>query len=587
MIAHTHHRLSGVGWTLVVAVYIVVAAIVSYPLVRHLGTALAGIPADAGVHLWCMDTFWTNLRAGENPFFTNRIFYPIGTNLAHSSCVPVLSLFALPFLSHLILYGGLITLLSFVVAALGMALLVRTLTADDGAAAVAGLLYGFNPVLLSLVWVSIFVQLASAAFLPFAVLFFVRFMRSAGLRPLLGLSAVAWMIALTHVYTAAAFIVTMVVLGVVMMPGRMTREHAGWALLAGAGNLAVLWILLRFVFPPLDASDIPRGGYGFTSASVVNLADLLVPSARNPLLGWLNGKWATDGNNGDLNSYFLGWGILTLAVGAVVCRCRDREVVALAAAGAAVLLVACGTAIRVGGTILLTHEWTPFEWLSRLPFFELLDSPRRLVVGVPVAVTALAGVGLAMLAASTGCRRTVLVFGVALFALEYGQLGSPVHEIPVPAIYERLAAEPAPRTVLELGGGLAASANAFGLDWSTPSPFLMYWQTIHRKPRVGGYIARIARSTDAWFRAQPVLSDLFTMTHAAAGQWSGRRFSPEEVEKFIDTFNLGYVVIPPYPRHAEYAAVIEELLAGRIARSERDEAGYVFYVLVAAHEPPR
>jgi hypothetical protein len=106
----------------------------------------------------------------------------------------------------------------------------------------------------------------------------------------------------------------------------------------------------------------------------------------------------------------------------------------------------------------------------------------------------------------------------------------------------------------------------------------MYWQTMHRKPRVGGYLARLPWSTYNWFHRTPIISDILLMTHRGAGKWTGKAYSPDAIQRFIKTFDLGYVIIPPSERRQYYTEVMDGLLAGRIAQILEVE-GYRLYVL--------
>lgn len=575
--------LSLKAWVAVIGCYLATAIVVTYPLVRHLGTAVAGRPGDTGFFLWCMDTFWTNLREGTNPFVTSRIFYPTGANLAYSSCAPLLSLLAWPWLADLPLFAALLALTSLVVAAIGTMLLVRELTADAGAAIIAGGLYGFCPTVLSLLWESQLAQTVAAAMVPFGMLFLLRFWRTGGWRPLLGLAATAWGMFLIQFYSLVAFLLLGTVMSLVLIPRHVTRRHVRRLALVLATSTMLLWALTTLVYPPIDFADLPRGGYGFTSRSVVNLADLLVPSERHLLFGSHHRAWASDAFNRDVDSYFLGWVVLPLALGAAARSWRRPAVAAIAVAGLVVLLLAAGSAIRIGPAVLFEREWTPFDWFRRLPTMEMLDSPRRFVVGTAFAVTVLAGVGLAMLARWSRRRHMVLAAGIALGVLDYGQVGMPVTPLAVPAVYRILADRPGTGTVLELGGGLAYSSGGLGLDWGIPSSHLMYWQTVHRKPRIGGYVARIPRSVFRQFRYTPILGELFAMTHGGKGPPPNTTYLPEEVTAFLRTFDVGWVIVPPHKRQADYAEVVEGILAGHLTSMECSPDGALLYTLADVH----
>ena len=561
---------------LALAAYLVAAAVATDPLARRLGVAVAGQPGDTGFFLWCMDTFWRELAAGGSPFHTDRILVPLGASLAGSNCVPSLALLALPFLSALPLYVGLLTLASLALAGLGMLRLVETLTGDRAAAAVAGLMYAVHPSLLALVEYSHFPAVTAAALVPFGLRAVLLFARTAAWRPLVVASALAWAMVLTHVYPTAVFLIQAAVVGAVVLARRGHVRHLRRAAAAAAANVALAGIWVAAAFPAGGMAGFPHGGTAFTSSAAVDLADTLVPSGANPLLGGLHAAWASDAN-GDVASYFLGWGVLALALlGGAAAGPRARARLALAVAGGVTLALATGTAIRVADVELASGRATPFFWLATLPFFELLDSPRRLIVGTAIAVIALAGAGIATLAARTGRRGMVVAAALALAAVELGQVGASTWVLPpLPRVYERVAAAPHARTVLELGGGVAASNMAYGLDWSVGSATYAWWQMRHGKPRVGGYLSRVPAPVFAWFQGRPVMGDLLDLVDPRRGTWAGRAYGPREIGDFLATFDLGWIVVPPSRRHDEYVAVVEELLGPLVKRHDAD--GWTLY----------
>jgi hypothetical protein len=153
-----------------------------------------------------------------------------------------------------------------------------------------------------------------------------------------------------------------------------------------------------------------------------------------------------------------------------------------------------------------------------------------------------------------------------------------VTAIPLPAVYRHLASLP-DGTVLEVGSGLSSSNMFFGGDHGVPTANQLYWQTFHRKRRTAGYLSRIPYRTFGFFRESPVMGDLLTLAHNGKGEWPNKTYTPAELDAFLRTFDLGYVVVPPGPRQtAIYAPVIDQLFAGRIERKERMGV-YLLYVL--------
>ncbi len=572
--------VAGFALAILVVPYAAAAVAATYPIVWELGKALPGHFSDQPFYVWAIDTFWTQLRAGTTPFWTDRVLYPIGANLMHATIAPFVSMFAFPFGSP-ILYLSIAVLVSLVAAAMGMAYLVTLLTQSVAAAAVAGLCYAFSPAVLSVTKASHYYTGIAAALMPWGVAALVRFLSTGRMWPLVALSMTTWALVFTDYYVTVMFLIVVVVVGV---PGLVTqRALLSRVLIAFIANV-VLALLIVQVLPALNTSDLPGGGLNFTSMSNTNLADFFVPSLDNRLLGAKFGGWAFDHYNNDVDSYFLGWGLLAVAVAAIAANPRGI-VLRLGIAALICGLLACGTAIRWGRHELLVESHTPWHWFAQFPSFRAFDSPRRFALGVQLVVATLVGVGLGTIARRTGRSVLVFVAGVLLFGVEYGQVGMPTVTMDVPTVYRLLADRPGDRTLLELPSGITESKGGFGLDLKggVQNGPQMYWQTIHRKRRVGGYLSRIPISTYTWFEHEPIIGDLFTLT-GTDGTWGPRHvdtlpdYPPEVVQRFSDVFRLGWIVLGPNPRQPRFAADVERLLAGRIVRRETVE-GYVLYTL--------
>ena len=66
----------------------------------------------------------------------------------------------------------------------------------------------------------------------------------------------------------------------------------------------------------------------------------------------------------------------------------------------------------------------------------------------------------------------------------------PLHEIKIPSFYKRIAADPRPVSVLTLPFGLRDGTSSYG-DFSASTQF---FQTIHEKKLLGGYLSRLPRT---------------------------------------------------------------------------------------------
>jgi hypothetical protein len=569
------------------ACYAAAAVATTWPVAARLGRAFPGMPGDQTYNAWCVDHFWWRVLAGESPFVTDRVLYPVGANLMHAITAPVVALAALPFYltGSLVLYFGLLVLATVVVGAFGMRACVRALGVDDVSALVAGLLYAASPTVLSFADSSHHFKSAAAAILPWGLVALLAFLREPRRpRTMAALSLVAWGLLFTDYYVWLMFLVLTLTIGLTCV----RRRHVVGIAVAAAVNGVAALVLVTLVLPSLDPSDLLVGGEGFWSRANINLADLLVPGAANPILGAL-ARYASDRPNGDVECYYLGVAPVALAVlGLAMAGRRRRGAVALGVLAGGLLLgfLACGTVVRFGQDTLLRGPSTAWYWLVALAPLRTLDLPRCFVLGLQTAVAVLAALGLAALRARPAARAlTALV--LMLVAVEYGTTGIRTYTVPVPTVFRRLADLP-DRTLLEVPSGVTESKRVFGYDFGTPSNSLqMYFQTIHHHRRVGAYLSRIPASTYQAFERMPILGDLFVMTSPTSwGTWRWARrtldrlpdYPPDVVRGFIARLDLGYVVIQPGPREAAYRESVERVLAGHIDHVEEYD-GFVLLVL--------
>jgi hypothetical protein len=131
----------------------------------------------------------------------------------------------------------------------------------------------------------------------------------------------------------------------------------------------------------------------------------------------------------------------------------------------------------------------------------------------------------------------------------------------VPAFYTRVALDPRDVTLMELPVGVRDGTSSVG-DFTARSQF---FQTVHGKPLVGGYLSRVSRKRIAQLRQDPLLDALITLSEG--GTLDGVR-EAALVER-------GPRVHPPRPhrvrRHRQrtHAAATAELRGSRAPAAPR------------------
>jgi hypothetical protein len=134
--------------------YATVAVVFSWPLPLHLGTNLTGGPGgDTGVYVWNQWVFHHELvENGRVPYFTQTLFGANGqTNLSLHNYTTFADLIAIPLRAVLTVVQtfNVVYLLMMVLGGYAVFLLAHQLTRDTAASWLAGLLFGWSPIVVT------------------------------------------------------------------------------------------------------------------------------------------------------------------------------------------------------------------------------------------------------------------------------------------------------------------------------------------------------------------------------------------------------------------------------------------------------
>ena len=190
----------------VVAAYLVITCVMTYPLILHFTTMAPDWGGEGTMGLWNLWLFRHGLLHGS-PFETSLLAPPFTVNLMFHTYTLSRDILALPLLTVLnpLTASNLLTLLSFAFSGLAVWLLVRDLTSNTGAAFVAGLVYAFTPYRFA--HLSGHYQLITIEWLAFYALYSLRYLRSGARRDGWLAALFALVTALTDYYYALFLIV--------------------------------------------------------------------------------------------------------------------------------------------------------------------------------------------------------------------------------------------------------------------------------------------------------------------------------------------------------------------------------------------
>ena len=561
----------------------------------------------------------------QSPLYSTHTFYPLGVNLVFYTYNLFNALISLPLQAFLPLpaISNLTFLFATVFSGYGTFLLVDHLlrsagkqpTASRGpnphtrsrsayglplAAFLSGLIYAFGSYRMIYAAIGHY-NLWSTTWIPFYVLFLIRTVREPGLRNAV-MASIFLLLAMLGDMMFGVFlgILTFILLAFVLAKQR--RKEAAGGLPSLFRRLVVMGLVVLVLYSPLLVPLLPElfgdsdlSGWGDAEKLSVDLMGLVTPTALHPLGGdWTDTLRETREGTArfrDVNTVFLGWGGLALAIAGAV-RYRRRLAAWLTSARVFAIL-SLGPVLQVNGRSLFDLDGLeinvplPFILMHYLPVVNANRVPNRFAVVLMLALAVLAGFGafwlLGRLANSRwqAARRLLVpccLLLAALLLFDHWSAPLPLTDARVPPVYEQIAADPGDFAILQLPMGLR---NSFGVQ-GAESTQTQYYQTVHHKRLLSGNISRNPPFKFDYFRQVPILDSLISIETYHPVDGDRRAADRASAPGFVRFYDIRYVVVapgvagrPPYidTRDAAVAYVEDVLPAAKIY----DQDGWMLY----------
>ncbi|MBI2314895.1 hypothetical protein HYU93_02450 [Candidatus Daviesbacteria bacterium] len=570
-------------------IFFIASLIFTSPLAFNIANSIPGTGAGDGfLYLWNVSIFWQELMSGNNPFFTKMVLYPVGANLLFHDYSPLTNFLLGAFKNNLVLGMNILILIAFTLAGFFTFVLIKVITNNYLLSVIAGLFYSFSPIMFSYLLTEHYYYLFAAPYLPLSILTALKFWQKCEIKYFLQLILIFWLVFFTSYYMSivyAVMLATFFLTKLLLIKFFRNKTTSLLSVFKVMLSLLVYFIILPILVISLFIINIKGSNEyiapaGFAANTCnADLAGYIIPNQAVPHLSSLSISLSEIfgyRSGGDTPSYYIGPLYLVLAMIALVKYRDNSNSVAISIVGIIILLLASGTKIQVGRNILLEEIYTPFYWFSKLPFMGFIGCPVRFPIVVSLVV-----IILSFFLINDFVRKykipNIIIFLLlcGLFLLEYGIPKIQLTAISTPQVYQDIARFSDKLSVLELPSGLTETYGYFGYDYSILGlhAMQMYWQTIYKKPRIGGFISRMPQGTYSFFREEPVISDLFKMTNYN-NQLTNIRYSKPEVERFIKQFHLGYIIFSPNKKQQEYLQVTENLL-GDIPYQKMYKEGFI------------
>jgi hypothetical protein len=542
--------------------YVLLTAIMFWPVVGHLGTRILSDGGDGAAYLWNLWAIPRALLGGSNPFDTHEIFYPVGAHTAFNTNMPLVSVLSWPLqkLFGLGVAANLVQLSGVVLSGFTAYLLAEHVTGSRPAAFVAGAAFTFAPYRFLH---AAHYDLTHLEFLPLgllALLLLYEALPSATPAAVVGGTppvprarrralAFGAVVGLTLLTSLTYFIFLLIACAVVAAwrwretLRRETVARLAQAVAVAAVVSAPLLIVVAEDLLTFHTLDRIRD-WGHADNYSANLWSWVTPSSVQRLWGdrftHVNDVWT-----GGERTAFAGFTILALAAVGVWAGRRRGVWVALATS---FVLLSFGPFLHVGHRrggrfirygIRYTYPM-PYWLLNSVPVLNGVRVPGRFAVVAVLALDVLAAFGLAWLmgrlASRHGARLALLAPAVALVlvVVEFLPQGVVTQNPGIPKPYSAIAADRDRRAVLEVPLQWRTGFGDFG-DVQGDHSIFLYYATRHGKPLAGGMVARYPARSRRALLSHPVYSQVVALQE---GDLAAVTFSAADLRQA----GIGYVV---------------------------------------------
>jgi hypothetical protein len=511
-------------WPLVFAFFLALAVVQTWPLAMHMGDHTIAWQGDSYVMWWNFGWVKHSLLNLSNPFHTDALFAPQGTDLYLHTLNPVNAVLAMPLLlitDNVLLSWNILMLTYIALSGTGGYALCYHVTKDRWASLLGGFVFAFAPHVMMQMNAS-HQNIAAAWPIPFFALCLLRFFETRSKRDLI----FAAVLGAVMTWNWLEFAIDAGLLGVVMFgfwAAIKTYRGERASVLPMVRSLlpgVALWAVLSAPILIMTALAISSGDYTVTnSGGEANYFSPDVTAYFIPSPLWGPGEHS----NNYLQTYstragsiettmYLGFVPLILAAVAIGYRRTSRLRTSIKFWS---IVFAFFAVLALGPQLhLMAADFPiplPFRLLELVPLIGERRVPGRMIIVGMLALGILATIGISALAARYSPRLKnagpiFVCIALAVVFVEYWNSPVGLASYNVPPIYEQIAAEDGEFAVLDLPLGRVTGNRRAG----DPLGGAMsdYAQSIHGKDDIGGYLSRVEDENLEWLAKQPGLGYL-------------------------------------------------------------------------------
>ena len=539
--------LSRVDYSILV-LYSILSILFTYPVAFSINK----IPGKGDV-FWFLWDFWSFKKAAlnlSNPYYTTDIFYPTGVSLAFSDVSPFNAIISIPLqqLFGLIAAYNMIWILTFILSGFSAYLLVKYLINDTKAAILSGIIFMFSP--YHFAHALGHMNLITTEWMPLYILFLIKMTREDKKTNAIFAAIFLVLTAMSsNYYLVFMFIFTLLYLIYYWLVDRslISKDFMKRFSIMTASFLVCfspfLYIMLKEML--LSKSNyMYQGGFEEFSA---DLMAFFTPTIFHPVFKDLVSPINSQFTGGGIEfTVFAGYTVLLLSVIAI-WKIKTKEIKFLALSTIIFFILCLGPYLTINGVADFSFSGynfkipLPYVILMHIPVFSIARAPSRWDVLVMLSLAILAGYGLNYIFCKVRNRHLLksdkenIIFIIisCLILFEFSAVPFPMSSAEVPAFYKQLALETDDYAILEVPGFAAAD--------------YMYFQTIHGKKLVNGYVSRTPDYVLEFASRAPLISNIISRSDTPIMEDITKKEvikqNRTELISTLSRYNIRYIII--------------------------------------------
>lgn len=545
---------------LVVGIYVVIAIILTWPLIANIGSLIPGMNGDSGDSWHFVWNIWWIKQVIVNHqdlFFTEYLYYPNGVSLVYHTLTIVSGLVLFVLIKYLSIVSAfdVLYLLYILLAAVFSYELAKNLWGSRKGAFLAGIVYAFSPYFfahslghfnLTVLW-------------PFPLLGWLLLKMSKKISwtngVWLGL-VLAVMFLTDWQYFVMALVFVLVYL--VVRGLNFWKNSSGWWWSQFALSGAVCLLL---VYPVLSKSllaaqnYLPQALISEISYWSADLMGYLIPSFQNPFWGDLGQKYYSLYNFSGVESVvYAGWVVLGLVIGSLLLA--DRKYGWQKVWWWSVLLVffvlSLGPFLKIAGVtdfqISDVHFTIPLPYLLfyKIPFLSVARVPARFFVVVSLALAVLSAYSFTQVEQRMKkwmngySKLTVFMLMMVLSGLiliEYSCWPMSFQNTQIPKVYSEIKKDSGDFVIMELPLWWTSGHRSLGKVETK----IQYYQTYHEKKILNGSVSRVPNALFDYYLQVPGIKYLIDVSKNTADE--NDLDKNLVLKKFRDDLDVRYIVV--------------------------------------------